>query len=392
MRILTVLSLTLAVLQGASAACNCPDIAARASNCDPQDSTCVCAATSYLTALISCSRFRRDENCSDQDLADATDDYNNLCRSLTTTSADSTPTSSLTEDSQFTTTLDPASTTVSTTRRISSSRTTSTTATRTPTNMAAASNSQPVLTTAQIGGIAGGGAGFLIILTLFLVLFCTHRKYKKRDKKEEAERGVEAEKFVEGGRQMRAASMVPISDRLYSTQRPLSYALGEYDSSRYDGGEHREGVPESTPPDSLHGNYFSRFSGSHVEDSAQAFANNPRGSYHPPSSYQNSRRSISVNTHSPDRPKPPTASLSYEEYRNPHTDPVEEQSSLIGSPHRSVSAPQRFSRKPVGNSVHGSERTADSQRTSSESSRLQNSSPDSTVPFNLPYYAHQRPR
>ncbi|KAF3918525.1 hypothetical protein ABW21_db0207617 [Orbilia brochopaga] len=389
MRLTTALTLTLAVIRGASAVCDCPDIAAQSANCDPQDSACLCAATSYMTALITCAKFRKGEDCSDQDLADATNAYNNLCSSLSTTSSDP-ATSTTTTSSDSTSTSDPTSSTdsdISTTTSASSagkttsSRTSTSSASRmAPTDETAAStsnNNQPVLTKAQIGGIAGGGAGLVLVVILITVYF-TWRKYHKKDKKIEAERGVEAEKFVEGGRRMRAASMTLVSDRLYSTQRPLSYALGEYDSSAYEAHEGQQRgreTPDSTPPDSIHGNYFNRFSGSHVEDSAQAFINNnpQRSHYGPPSSYTNTnnRRSLSVNT-SPAAERSthtlPTASLSYEDYRNPHTDmpPAEEQSSLMGSPHRSASAPQRISRKPVGGSVHESRTSSDSGRQDSE--------------------------
>ncbi|RVD84360.1 uncharacterized protein DFL_006112 [Arthrobotrys flagrans] len=235
-----------------------------------------------------------------------------------------------------------------------------------PTNTAAASgsnNSNSGLTTAQIGGIAGGSAGFILIV-VFLAIFFKFRTYKKIDKKEDAERKIEAEIFMDGGRQMRAASLAHASDRLYSTQRPLSHALGEYDSTRYEADDDDD--DDQSPNSNTSGNYFNRFSGNHVDDSASAFSGGSPQGYHPPSSFRDSQRSSSVPMYGPGGPPLPTASLTYEQYRNQAQESSGERSSLMpgqsqtGSltPHRSVSAPTaqmqmpRISRRPVGSSLN----------------------------------------
>lgn len=179
-------------------------------------------------------------------------------------------------------------------------------------------------------------------------------------------REVDAEGFIEGGRQLRAKSMtLNANDRLYSTQRPLSYALGEYDSSNYrdHGDDHHpqtRGMDETPSGAAAAGGYFNRFSGNYVDDSSQAFSTTsynkntqPQG-YAADSSYQQARRSVSIPSGGLVYP---TASLSYEQYRNQARDSAGERTSLIEEesivPQRSVSAPvpQRISRKPIGGTI-----------------------------------------
>ncbi|KAK6515551.1 hypothetical protein TWF506_007881 [Arthrobotrys conoides] len=372
MRIFTLLAVALTALQGVTAVCTCPEIAAQTFECDLDDTECICGAESFLEVLNSCSRFRRGQECSERDIQRATDSYNSRCASESSTtsaapSSTSQPPRSTSSTSGPTTTDEPTSSTSAPSSSSSSSSSTSSVSSSTTmstTNTAAASgsnNSNSGLTTAQIGGIAGGSAGFVLIVA-FLAIFFKFRMYKKIDKKEDAERNVEAEKFMDGGRQMRAASMAHASDRLYSTQRPLSHALGEYDSSRYEA-EDDDQSPDSS---STSGNYFNRFSGNHVDDSADAFSGSSPQGYHPPSSFRNSQRSSSVPMHGPGGPPYPTASLSYEEYRSQTQEPSGERSSLMPgqsqpghtTPHRSVSAPlgqiqmPRISRRPVGSSLN----------------------------------------
>ncbi|KAF3930445.1 hypothetical protein ABW20_dc0105621 [Dactylellina cionopaga] len=375
MRIFTFLALGLTAIQGVSAICNCPQIAAQAVNCDLNDSECLCGSNNYLDVLSSCSRLRRGENCSDRDIEDARNSYVRAClasNSETTSASSSTsePSSTSSSSSATSTTSEPSSTTSASTSASSTSSTSSTeTATMTPTNTPVSSasrgSSRPALTTAQIGGVVGGSVGLVLTLIVMAVLYSC-RRYKKKDKKADALRNVEAQKFMEGGRQMRAASMSQMSDRLYSTRRPLSYALGEYDSSRADVDHQDADDSDSTPPNSVQGSYFNRFSGNHLEDSTQAFLSSP-SAYYPPSSFRNSQRAVSVPNQTPGGPMLPTASLSYEEYRSQES--PGERSSLISeqsgssTPHRSVSAPMppqsRISRKPInGNSLN--ERTSSS--------------------------------
>ncbi|KAF3219355.1 hypothetical protein TWF191_007902 [Orbilia oligospora] len=378
MRIFTLLAVALTALQGVAAVCTCPEIAAQAFECDLDDTECICGAENYLEVLNSCSRFRRGQDCSERDIQRATDSYNRQCagESSTTSAAPSStsqPPISTSSTSGPTTTDEPTSSTSasssssslpSSSSSYSPTSSVSSTTIMSPTNTAAASgsnNSNSGLTTAQIGGIAGGSAGFILIVA-FLAIFFKFRMYKKIDKKEDAERNVEAEKFMDGGRQMRAASLALASDRLYSTQRPLSHALGEYDSSRYEADD-----GDQSPNGSTTGNYFNRFSGNHVEDSASAFSGSSPQGYHPPPSFRNSQRSSSVPMHSPGGQPYPTASLSYEEYRSQAPESSGERSSLMSqqsqpgnpTPHRSVSAPlgqmqmPRISRRPVGSSLNG---------------------------------------
>ncbi|EPS36725.1 hypothetical protein H072_9728 [Dactylellina haptotyla CBS 200.50] len=362
MRISAYFALGLAALQGVSAVCNCEEIAATSLACDLNDAVCICGAGNFLDIVESCARVRRGERCSNRDLQNARNNFDQLCSTSSTTSAPSStsePTSTTSSSAPTTESTSESSTTESPTASTTSS--TSSTSTMSPTNTAAssASSNKPVLTTAQIGGIAGGAAGLVVIL-VFLAVFCTFRKYKKIDKKEEVERHHEVEQFMEGGRQMRAASMSHMSDRLYSTNRPLSHALGEYDSTRYDAEEENDISAQSSISG---GSYFNRFSGNHLEDSTQAFSNTSPQGYFPPSSYRNSQRAVSVPS-GPGGPMLPTASLSYEEYRNQAYESSGERSYLMSdqgqmassAPHRSVSAPMpnqaRISRKPIGNSVN----------------------------------------
>ncbi|KAK6495373.1 hypothetical protein TWF481_003396 [Arthrobotrys musiformis] len=369
MRILTLFAVTLTALQGVAAVCDCPNIAAQTFGCDEDDTECLCDAENYLEVLNSCARFRRGQDCSDREIQRATNAFNRVCSSessTTSTARSSTiqsTSTSISSSSEPTTTSAPASSTSApSSSSLSSSSASSTTseATMTPTNTAApagSNNSKSGLTTAQIGGIAGGSAG-LILIVAFLLIFFKFRTYKKIDKKQDAERNVEAEKFMDGGRQMRAASLAHGSDRLYSTSRPLSHALGEYDSSRYQA----EDDDDESPNSNTSGNYFNRFSGNHVDDSTSAFSGNSPQGYNPPSSFRNSQRSSSVPMYGPGGPPLPTASLSYEEYRSQGG----ERSSLMSgqsqtgstTPHRSVSAPTaqmqlpRISRRPVGSSLN----------------------------------------
>ncbi|KAK6363717.1 hypothetical protein TWF730_001135 [Orbilia blumenaviensis] len=366
MRIFTLFAVTLTALQGVAAVCNCPEIAAQTFDCALDDLDCLCGAENYIEVLNSCARFRRGEVCSERDLQRATESYNQACSiEPSTTSAASSSTSqppSSSSTSELTTTRESAS---STSEPSSTSSSVSSTETMTPTNTAApvgSNGGNSGLTTAQIGGIAGGSAAFILLLA-FLAIFFKFRTYKKIDKKEDVERNVEAEKFMDGGRQMRAASLAHGSDRLYSTQRPLSHALGEYDSTRYDGEDDEDQSPDSNTS----GNYFNRFSGNHVEDSSSAFSTGSPQGYNPPSSYRNSQRSSSVPMYGPGGPSLPTASLSYEEYRSQAQESSGERSGLMSeqqqqsaapTPHRSVSAPTaqlnlpRISRRPVGSSIN----------------------------------------
>ncbi|KAK6544334.1 hypothetical protein TWF694_001034 [Orbilia ellipsospora] len=373
MRIFPFIALGLTAIRGVVAVCSCSDIVAQALQCDPDDASCLCSSGNYLTIFNGCARARRGERCSNKDIQDATDAYNNACASLSSTSSAPTSTSEPTSTSSPTSSSTTTSPTTTTTTSLSSSSSTPSTSSSAssstsmgPTNTAAATaaGSKPALSTGQIGGVVGGAAGLIVFTTLVIVWF-TYRKYKKIDKVADVERIEEVEKFMEGGRQMRAASMSQTSDRLYSTQRPLSYALGEYNSNHH---EPEEDDSDNSASNSLQGNYFNRFSGNHMDDSAQAFSNNsPSGGYFPPSSYRNSQRAVSVPA-GPGGPMLPTASLSYEEYRNQAYDRREERSYLMQSPssssasssapHRSVSAPMpnqnqgaRISRKPIGNSL-----------------------------------------
>ncbi|KAK6356470.1 hypothetical protein TWF718_000829 [Orbilia javanica] len=371
MRIFTLLAVGLTALQGVAAVCECPQIAADTVDCDLDDSECLCS-TNFVEVLTACSRFRRGQNCSERDLQREIDSYDSQCAvesSTTSAAPSSTSQSSRTSStSEPTTTSERASSTSSSptsSSSLSSQSTSSTTMSPTNTSVAAGSsgNSGSGLTTAQIGGIAGGCAGFILIVA-FLAIFFKFRNYKKIDKKEDAERNAEAEKFMDGGRQMRAASLVHGSDRLYSTQRPLSHALGEYDSSRYEAEDEDE--DDQSPNSNTSGNYFNRFSGNHVEDSAGAFSGGSPQSHNPPSSFRNSLRSSSVPMYGPGGPPLPTASLSYEQYRSQAQGPSGEASSLVPgqsptgnpAPHRSVSAPTsqmqmpRISRRPVGSSLN----------------------------------------
>ncbi|KAF3929144.1 hypothetical protein AA313_de0200522 [Arthrobotrys entomopaga] len=369
MRILPFIALSLTAIRGVVAVCSCSDVAATALQCDPNDANCLCSSGNYLSIFNGCARARRGERCSEKDIEDATNAYNDACASLSSTSSAPTSTGEPTSTSSSTSVSTTSETTATSSSSTSSTDPTSSStssASMTPTNTVAASAAprRPALSMGQIGGIVGGAAGLVVFTTLIIVFF-TWRKYKKIDKVADAERNEEAKQFVEGGRQMRAASMSQMSDRLYSTQRPLSYALGEYNSNHHEPDDDTDGSPSN----SLHGNYFNRFSGNHMDDSAQAFSNNsPSGGYFPPSSYRNSQRAVSVPA-GPGGPMLPTASLSYEEYRSQAYDSREERSYLMQSqsgssassssaPHRSVSAPMpnqnqagRISRKPIGNSV-----------------------------------------
>ncbi|KAF3932268.1 hypothetical protein ABW19_dt0203327 [Dactylella cylindrospora] len=369
MRIYSILAFGLVALRTVAAECECLERAANAVNCDVDDESCLCdSGSDYIEALNTCSQFSIND-CTDRELNQARSDFARAClrEETTTTARSSTRTTSTRESSTTTsssrTTSSPATTT--TESSTSASSTAAATSTASPTNTAAPSSGGggSKLSTAQIGGIAGGAAGAIVLLIL-LTVFCTMRKYKKIDKKEEVERAENADKFIEGGRQFRAVSMtLNPNDRLYSTQRPLSYALGEYNSSRYDGDrEHspdgfgRHLSPDDTPINSTTGGYFNRFSGNYVEDSSQAFENRNSQGYNPPSGYgRGGQRAASVPSGGP---VIPTASLSYEEYRNRAHDNAGERTSLIiddnastssSAPHRSVSAPmsQRISRKPI---------------------------------------------
>ncbi|KAF3902349.1 hypothetical protein AA313_de0206633 [Arthrobotrys entomopaga] len=277
---ITFLVLGLTAIHKSLGFCDCSNIAALTLNCAPTDSACICNSGNYLTVFNSCS-----ETCSDEEKKHVTDIYNSACKRTPSTTSVFTrksattsvhirtnaPTSvpiamkiattSISTKKSVTTSISTKkSATTSTSSSLHSTITSSsfiTTSTKktkkvaptsSPSSAALASpsktilpntaptnivNTRPILSNKQIGGIAGGVAG-LIIIAIISGLLLAHKKFKAAEKKADVERDVEVKDFVEGGRRLRAASTSSyVSDRMYSLRKPLSYTLGEYNSTNY---------------------------------------------------------------------------------------------------------------------------------------------------------------
>jgi len=226
-----------------AAVCTCPDQVAKAVQCkSTTDFACLCTST-YAFDLQTC--FASGSSCSDSDEQAATKSYYAGCSQVN----EKEPVPTISRSSRSSTTV-TTSTESSSSSTSSSASTTSATESASVTDAAAQQTTTPTTPTNPpdemdmmrrklknyklIGGIVGGVMGLIIIVLAISIFFLIrHFRQKMIEEKKKAEE--EASHFIQEGFRNPSPANHPSAKRVYSLQRPLSYALGEYNSSEHEG-------------------------------------------------------------------------------------------------------------------------------------------------------------